>query len=396
MYNCSDEVKELFQKGYRQVAKVHFRYKGSTTDTVVINESNIALGGLTIDKYGFVGNTLEVGVATAAQLTLKINTNTLDGFNPYEFDTGYVVVEIGVKKWDAYEWENATIHYIPCGTYDIVNIKEDKSIVTFTALDRMIYFDKTADPSQITLPITVENLIKRICTLCELPAPVFPTYSSTAMANRLNQLLAYEVTVIPDDVTYRRLLQWCTFLIGQKCAYMDHEGVLHFDGAAARYQLYPEQTYHFKSFGSLLSTSCYECTGITYYNAEGEDIGYEDSSGAFSSTRKHLIEYSGCGIYDESGAPTDGVMERIAKLIHDKYVPFESKIKSCPWLDPYDRVVIHFEHPDGGQTYSLSYATHIVFTMNQPTLISCIVQSVTNMDYRQYTGHRTADGGWVL
>lgn len=67
--------------------------------------------------------------------------------NPADINTVFegaeVFVKIGIKKWDAHRWENAVIHWIPCGYFTIDEPPRALSTITISALDRMILFDKT-------------------------------------------------------------------------------------------------------------------------------------------------------------------------------------------------------------------------------------------------------------
>lgn len=74
-------------------------------------------------------------------------------------------MKIGIKKWDAHRWENAVIHWIPCGYFTIDEPPRALSTITISALDRMILFDKTVDISKLSFPMTVADLLNKICTI---------------------------------------------------------------------------------------------------------------------------------------------------------------------------------------------------------------------------------------
>lgn len=79
-------------------------------------------------------------------------------------------------------------------------------------------FDKVVDESKLSFPMTVEDLINRICSLCGVTC----VSSLSKLVNK-----DYSIKEFPSDqaITYRTLLQWCTALTGT-CAFMNSDGNL--------------------------------------------------------------------------------------------------------------------------------------------------------------------------
>ena len=155
MYPISDEVLSLFNRNYRQIVSITGK---NGTKTFELTESNIAQGGLSINRYCVSGSKIEIGSAVASELTLKLD-NRDDRYEDTKFEGEEVEVKIGIKKWDAYRWENAKLHWIPCGFFTVDETPRKLAYITLTALDRMVRFDKEVETDDLTFPTTIANLL---------------------------------------------------------------------------------------------------------------------------------------------------------------------------------------------------------------------------------------------
>ena len=115
MFPVSKEALGLFSKNYRQTAEIIFR---GTDREFTITEKNIMLGGLTVDRYSVSGDKIEIGSACASELALTLD-NREGQFKGVRFEGAELFVRIGIKKYDARRWENATIQYVPLGYFTI-------------------------------------------------------------------------------------------------------------------------------------------------------------------------------------------------------------------------------------------------------------------------------------
>lgn len=212
MYKVSQTVIDLFNKNYRQIVQISVSGKsGSFT----IRESEILQGSLTIDRYSVSGSKIEVGSAVAAELSFNLK-NDSGKYDNTIFEGAELYVQIGIKDWTA--TGSVPTYWVPCGHFIIDEPPRHKSTIKISALDRMMCFDKVVDESKLSFPMTVEDLINRICSLCGVTC----VSSLSKLVNK-----DYSIKEFPSDqaITYRTLLQWCTALTGT-CAFMNSDGNL--------------------------------------------------------------------------------------------------------------------------------------------------------------------------
>jgi len=72
MYPVSQEVIKLFNKNYRQVARITVY---GAEGTFTITESEILQGSFSIDRYSVSNSKVEVGSAVAAELSFKLKND---------------------------------------------------------------------------------------------------------------------------------------------------------------------------------------------------------------------------------------------------------------------------------------------------------------------------------
>lgn len=356
MYAVTQDIIDLFNKHYRQVLRITFK-RGNVTK--VIDETEIRQGGFTIDRYSVSGSKVEVGSAIAAELTLKVKN--YDGkYDETIFEGGELFVEVGIKKWDAHRWEQAVIHYIPCGYFIIDTPPRAKSTINISALDRMVKFDKVADLTQITFPTTVKNLITQVCTIC-----------GVTVATDLTTLVNYNYTVqsapTTQSLTYRQLIQWCAFLTAT-CAYMNHEGKLVF-------QWYTQTNLPITG-AERYSSDMYEnditLTGLVYTGS--------DNAVYVTGETDYALTYSGCDILQSN---IEGALQNIYYAIRNfTYRPYEATIKPAPYIYPMDMI----KYKDNKGTVHNTIVTHVTFTANMNTTIAGSGETTTQNDYASNSG----------
>ena len=118
MYKVSAEELNLFRKCYRQTILIKvFGIDGLTE----LTEADILENGLTVDRYCFSSGKLEIGSAVASELSVKLD-NHLGKFDTVDFDGAVFSVSVGIKKWDAKQWENAALYHIPLGIFTVDDI----------------------------------------------------------------------------------------------------------------------------------------------------------------------------------------------------------------------------------------------------------------------------------
>lgn len=401
MYQISRNADALFRKEYRQVARLTVTMTG-VADPLIFTENDIVQGSLSIERDMCSGNNIELGATVSSALKVSLYYADAENRIPDGADAS-ILVEIGIKKWDAYQWENAQIEYVRMGTFKIVKrhtVKVgprkhsdeglDPVICEILAYDSMIKFDKPVDATQITTPITVKNLIIRICTLCNVTLGDYVD----SMVNK-----NYEVTTIPTGITYRQLLSQCGFMIASPCAYIKYNDELAFMNYDQEYidmawdddysdMFNIKQSERYKLIDE--SDFSYFCTGVMYHTSDGETVVEGENNNL-----SYAIEYTGCDIfdYDEYYGPDvprplpdpyeNSPIYKIASTIaydleigHGSIAPihnFMLETVPLPWLYPGYMLYLYWKFNEYEQKSISVYVGHYRFTMNKRTEISLII-----------------------
>lgn len=356
MYKVSQEVKNLFNKNYIQVADITVN---GVNESFSVAENEIVQGSLSIDRYSVSNSKIEVGSAVAAELTLKLKND--DGkYNNTVFEGAEVFVKIGIKKWDAHRWENAVIHWIPCGYFTIDEPPRALSTITISALDRMILFDKTVDISKLSFPMTVADLLNKICTICGVTLAT----DITRLPNK-----DYQITAYPEgqDLTYRTLLQWCAALTGT-CAFMNYDGNLELKWyEQTDLTISPSERYN-----SDMQENDVAITGIYFKDAANTEY--------IAGTDDYCLDLSSNGLLQDN---VQVVLDTLyVSLKGFSYRPYTATIKSAPYIYPMD--MIHYEDAKGEVHDTI--ITNVTFGMNLSTSIAGKGETTQKQKYSQGGG----------
>lgn len=356
MYKVSQEVKNLFNKNYIQVADITVN---GVNESFSIAENEIVQGSLSIDRYSVSNSKIEVGSAVAAELTLKLKND--DGkYDNTVFEGAEVFVKIGIKKWDAHRWENAVIHWIPCGYFTIDEPPRALSTITISALDRMILFDKTVDISKLSFPMTVADLLNKICTICGVTLAT----DITRLPNK-----DYQITAYPEgqDLTYRTLLQWCAALTGT-CAFMNYDGNLELKWyEQTDLTISPSERYN-----SDMQENDVAITGIYFKDAANTEY--------IAGTDDYCLDLSSNGLLQDN---VQVVLDTLyVSLKGFSYRPYTATIKSAPYIYPMD--MIHYEDAKGEVHDTI--ITNVTFGMNLSTSIAGKGETTQKQKYSQGGG----------
>lgn len=356
MYKVSQEVKNLFDKNYIQVADITVN---GVNESFSVAENEIVQGSLSIDRYSVSNSKIEVGSAVAAELTLKLKND--DGkYDNTVFEGAEVFVKIGIKKWDAHRWENAVIHWIPCGYFTIDEPPRALSTITISALDRMILFDKTVDISKLSFPMTVADLLNKICTICGVTL-------ATDIARLPNK--DYQITAYPEgqDLTYRTLLQWCAALTGT-CAFMNYDGNLELKWyEQTDITISPSERYN-----SDMQENDVAITGIYFKDAANTEY--------IAGTDDYCLDLSSNGLLQDN---VQVVLDTLyVSLKGFSYRPYTATIKSAPYIYPMD--MIHYE--DAKSEVHDTIITNVTFGMNLSTSIAGKGETTQKQKYSQSGG----------
>lgn len=356
MYKVSQEVKNLFKKNYIQVADITVN---GVNESFSVAENEIVQGSLSIDRYSVSNSKIEVGSAVAAELTLKLKND--DGkYDNTVFEGAEVFVKIGIKKWDAHRWENAVIHWIPCGYFTIDEPPRALSTITISALDRMILFDKTVDISKLSFPMTVADLLNKICTICGVTLAT----DITRLPNK-----DYQITAYPEgqDLTYRTLLQWCAALTGT-CAFMNYDGNLELKWyEQTDLTISPSERYN-----SDMQENDVAITGIYFKDAANTEY--------IAGTDDYCLDLSSNGLLQDN---VQVVLDTLyVSLKGFSYRPYTATIKSAPYIYPMD--MIHYEDAKGEVHDTI--ITNVTFGMNLSTSIAGKGETTQKQKYSQGGG----------
>lgn len=356
MYKVSQEVKNLFNKNYIQVADITVN---GVNESFSVAENEIVQGSLSIDRYSVSNSKIEVGSAVAAELTLKLKND--DGkYDNTVFEGAEVFVKIGIKKWDAHRGENAVIHWIPCGYFTIDEPPRALSTITISALDRMILFDKTVDISKLSFPMTVADLLNKICTICGVTLAT----DITRLPNK-----DYQITAYPEgqDLTYRTLLQWCAALTGT-CAFMNYDGNLELKWyEQTDLTISPSERYN-----SDMQENDVAITGIYFKDAANTEY--------IAGTDDYCLDLSSNGLLQDN---VQVVLDTLyVSLKGFSYRPYTATIKSAPYIYPMD--MIHYEDAKGEVHDTI--ITNVTFGMNLSTSIAGKGETTQKQKYSQGGG----------
>ena len=356
MYKVSQEVKNLFNKNYIQVADITVN---GVNESFSVAENEIVQGSLSIDRYSVSNSKIEVGSAVAAELTLKLKND--DGkYDNIVFEGAEVFVKIGIKKWDAHRWENAVIHWIPCGYFTIDEPPRALSTITISALDRMILFDKTVETDKLSFPMTVADLLNKICTICGVTLAT----DITRLPNK-----DYLITAYPEgqDLTYRTLLQWCAALTGT-CAFMNYDGNLELKWyEQTDLTISPSERYN-----SDMQENDVAITGIYFKDAANTEY--------IAGTDDYCLDLSSNGLLQDN---VQVVLDTLyVPLKGFSYRPYTATIKSAPYIYPMD--MIHYEDAKGEVHDTI--ITNVTFGMNLSTSIAGKGETTQKQKYSQGGG----------
>ena len=396
MLTVSDDVKNLFLNHYRQTARITMTWPGRTGQRI-ITEADIMQGGLTIDKYSATGGEINVGTFVAAQLTLKLN-NFKGKFNTWDFQNAELFVEIGIKKWDAYHWENAQMNYIPMGVYVVTSpVRSRERIVTIVALDRAVYTDKLPDAALPDTILTLGDLLTHICTTCGITC-------ADGVSSSLPQLSTeIDVSTITERTSYRNMIRWIAFL-NSKNAYFDNDGNLAFGfyKILTHYIPRPRDPDLILNKGDIYNvdidtSTVFRLGGSNYRANDGSTIfniewGYNASDqwdehwwtisagklfndiGAIIQKQLnydgtyYVPEFSDCQLIENETVPIawnppQGGLDELPMY------PFRAQIKPMPWLELMD--IVRYK---SNKNYDIPI-THLSFTLNGSTVIACDVDA---------------------
>lgn len=362
MYPVSSEIAALFDANQRQVLRI----TGTDANGVelTITDANVMMNGFSIDRYCCNGERIEIGTAIASELRLKLNNST-GTYTGIVFEGAELFVEIGIADWTQ---EDPIITYIPCGYFTPDEQPRTRTIITLSALDRMMRFD-TVTPTltpwtnesgtvmttetgeiiyfcaELVTPCTLADLIDQVCVICdvELGTDISAFPNATTMID--------QIPITQEDITYRSLIQWAAGMMGTN-AFIDWEGKL-------RFQWFTDTGYN-STTSRRYSSDLYEndifVTGVKFTDS--------DNNTYLAGTETYALDLSGNPLVAVN--PSLMLQPIYARVHGFKYRPFTATVKPAPWLFPMDRVT--FTDAEGNGHVSL--LTNVNTTINGHTSIA--------------------------
>ena len=333
-YKVSSEEVSLFNSCYRQIAKIQVLGIEGLDE---IRESDILEGGLTVDRYCFSSNSLEIGTAIASELTIELK-NADGRFDDFRFDGARLIANIGIKKWDAKEWEKAVIHYIPLGVFTIDEKTKNKSNITLNALDNMVKFDREYD-TNLAFPATLREIAEDACSKCGVLLRTTSFYNSDYVINS---------RPTDDNLTYRQVIQWIAQLSCTN-AFIDWDGQLRFAWFEdSGHTIPPSDRYD-----SDLEEHSVLITGVKVVTTDGGEYTAGEKGSVLSIEGNSLVQSDA---------------ETIANIIYNKignftYTPYSCVCRPMPFLYPMD--MITFIDRKGNEHETIVSA--VTYTMNGTT-----------------------------
>lgn len=361
MYPISDTVKALYEAEHHQVLRITGTDKNGAT--ISITDENVVMNSFNIDRFSCIGSKLEVGTATAAEMTLKLD-NRQGEYDGIVFEGTELFVEIGIADWAQ---TNPTVHWMPCGYFTPDEQPRTREIITIHALDRMMRFDAVPPVmtpwvtqggeyvtdsqgniiyflSNVRFPISVRDLVWRITRLCGVPF----TQDISSFPNYLFPLSG--LPNLQQQVTFRNLIQWCAGIMGAN-AYIDWNGELRFAwyNNSGVYTITPSNR-----FSGELAEDTITVTGLQYTNTQGVTV--------ISGTGEYALDMTGNYLMTNGASQIMAGMRPMVTAVSG-YKPFTASLLPAPFLWPMDSVY----YVDADDNLSLCIVTNVNFGINGST-----------------------------
>ena len=349
---------------------------------VTIDMDHLAENGISINPSSVSGNRLELGtvIASAATFTFYNHDGSLDGINfkGAEIHVEGTVVGTGTPppQVGTAIVGTAVLGGSVSGTFDIGyfiadTVKEQNKRITVSCFDRMMLFDVGAHMAYIGFPLSLYDLVDRICYLCGVtlatPAGTMPNYD------------LYVMNEPEGTATYRQLIGWAAALMG-RCAMINNEGELELKWyEAADWNADTDRRFEGgESAKASITTTGVRLVsnGVAAYTAgaDGYTIDVADNG---LVTKDNICLDTGMGYYPVT---VDTLMDNIWSDIGSiTYYPVRTDIIHNVVADVFD--VIDFTELDG--TVKSVAVTDVIYNLSARTAIQSKGQSEEEASYAQ-------------
>lgn len=203
MINVSDAFKRKLQDGEKVWQEVEITFPDGTTKII---KDEIMGENCTFSDCA-ESSSFPIGCVVCKSMTLELD-NSQDQWKDYYFYQArvhaYLKMQIDADK----------VETIDKGAYTITTPEQYGELLNFTALDDM-YKANTTYTSNLTLPQSIETLVRDACETLGIPSGV-----SMAHGNLI-------VSELPENMTFRELFGWAA-MIESANARLDNRGYLRF------------------------------------------------------------------------------------------------------------------------------------------------------------------------
>lgn len=203
MINVSDAFKQKLQDGERVWQEVEITFPDGTVKTV---KDEIMGENCTFSDCA-ESSSFPIGCVVCKSMTLELD-NSQDQWKDYYF------YQAKVHTYLKMQIDASTIETIDKGVYTITTPEQYGETLNFTALDDM-YKANAAYTSNLTLPQSVETLVRDACETLDIP------FGGTMQHGNLI------ISEIPENMTFRQLFGWAAMLETAN-ARLDNRGYLQF------------------------------------------------------------------------------------------------------------------------------------------------------------------------
>lgn len=203
MINVSDAFKQKLQDGKKVWQEVEITFPDGTVKTA---KDEIMGENCTFSDCA-ESSSFPIGCVISKSMTLELD-NSQDQWKNYYF------YQAKVHAYLKMQIDASTVETIDKGVYTITTPEQYGETLNFTALDDM-YKANAAYTSNLTLPQSVETLVRDACDTLSIP------FGGTMQHGNLI------ISEIPENMTFRQLFGWAAMLETAN-ARLDNKGYLHF------------------------------------------------------------------------------------------------------------------------------------------------------------------------
>lgn len=384
-------AKDALDQCVYQEATVYVK-NGSTTELTIKN-NRILEGGFVVDRYTTKSNSLEMGTAISAELSLRLNNH--DGL--YD-ETAFIG-----KTLVAYVWFMGTNGYrqsIPVGVFTVVDQTNQRGMVTLMAYDNLALMDKPFNVSQFTPYMTVHDL----AWLAIRQSGLTPYDSIYSLPNGNKYIV--KMPRMDGVVTRRNVLMWCAGMVG-RCVFADGYGHILFRWYDTPATVDEGDDIFVTTESNRYSSEYSEQSGVVTIDG----ISYTDGAsndyyaGNYSHQSVSLTGNPLLGVFSTTNSgkfSARNVVPALQLILNDildssgnypTFIVFSASVKPAPYLWPMDPVQFSYD-AGGGLTGTFDTSiTHTTYVLNGATQIAFEINPAEVQQQAAATSIVAEDGG---